>query len=112
RRGWVAFTFLSHKILRWSCPFLLLGALAANLLLWSEPFYRGLLLAQMVFYQLSFALTLVPSRLRVLKPLRLPTMFTTMNVALFLGFCRWLRGTQKSAWQPTPRLSEANGVTR
>jgi cellulose synthase/poly-beta-1,6-N-acetylglucosamine synthase-like glycosyltransferase len=112
RRGWVAYTFLSHKILRWVCPFFLLGALATNLLLWPQPFYRGLLAAQLAFYQLSFLITLVPSRVRLLKPLRLTTMFTSMNLALFLGFCRWLRGTQKSAWQRTPRLSEAQGVTR
>ena len=29
-RGWIAFTFLSHKVLRWICPFLLLGALALD----------------------------------------------------------------------------------
>ena len=28
--GWVAFTFLCHKILRWVCPFFLLAALVAN----------------------------------------------------------------------------------
>ena len=30
RRGWVAFTFLSHKVLRWLCPFFLIGLLASQ----------------------------------------------------------------------------------
>ena len=34
RRGWVAFTFFSHKVLRWFCPFFLIGLLASNALLW------------------------------------------------------------------------------
>lgn len=112
RRGWVAFTFLSHKVLRWVCPFLLIGALVGNLLLYDVPFYRGLLSAQLGFYLLSFVMALLPTRLGALKPLRLTTMFTSMNAALFFGFCRWLGGSQKSAWQRTPRLSEANGVSR
>src|SRR3954471_98549 len=32
-RGWIAFTFLSHKILRWACPFFLIGMFAFNLVL-------------------------------------------------------------------------------
>src|SRR5205085_81616 len=29
-RGWVAFTFFSHKVLRWVCPFFLLGLLVSS----------------------------------------------------------------------------------
>src|SRR5437764_10936924 len=38
RQGWVAFTFFSHKILRWLCPFFLIGAMLFNLLLADQPF--------------------------------------------------------------------------
>src|SRR6185295_18870310 len=37
KSGWVAFTFLSHKILRWLCPFALLSMLVSSLAL---PGYR------------------------------------------------------------------------
>ena len=43
RRGWVAFTFLSHKVLRWLCPFFLIGLLASNLFLLERPFFRWIL---------------------------------------------------------------------
>jgi cellulose synthase/poly-beta-1,6-N-acetylglucosamine synthase-like glycosyltransferase len=107
--GWVAFTFLSHKICRWLCPFFLVGLLVSNFLLWQEPFYRAALWAQFGFYCSSLVAAFVPARGRVLKPLRLATMFTGMNAALLVGFWRWLRGNQAAAWKRTVRLAEAKG---
>jgi cellulose synthase/poly-beta-1,6-N-acetylglucosamine synthase-like glycosyltransferase len=107
RHGWTAFTFLSHKVLRWLCPFFLLALLASNLMLAGEPTYQWALLGQFAFYALSMLASFVPPRLRWLKPLRLATMFTSMNAALLVGFFRWLRGSQKAAWNRTPRLAEA-----
>jgi cellulose synthase/poly-beta-1,6-N-acetylglucosamine synthase-like glycosyltransferase len=109
RKGWIAFTFFSHKILRWSCPFLMLGLLLTNLLLWEAPFYRLALLAQGAFYLVSVLVAFVPGKFRTLKPLRITTMFTGMNAALLVGFWRWLRGSQKGAWRRTTRLAEADG---
>jgi hypothetical protein len=110
RHGWTAFTFLSHKVLRWLCPFFLLAALAGNLCLLREPLYQALLAAQAGFYLLSLVAAYTPQRLRLLKPLRLTTMFTGMNLALLVGFWRWLRGTQKGAWVRTARLAEEGAV--
>jgi cellulose synthase/poly-beta-1,6-N-acetylglucosamine synthase-like glycosyltransferase len=107
RRGWVAFTFFGHKILRWFCPFFMLAMLLSNVLLWEEPFYRGALAAQLAFYLLSLAVAFVPGRVKSLKPLRLATMFTSMNAALLVGFWRWLLGLQKGAWKRTLRMAEA-----
>ena len=50
RRGWVAFTFFSHKIIRWFCPFLMVGSLVSNALLLDRPFYRLVLMGQFGFY--------------------------------------------------------------
>lgn len=105
--GWVAFTFLSHKILRWACPFLLLGMLATSAMLAEEPLYLGLFLAQLAFYATSALVPLLPTTARLLKPLRLTTMFTGMNVALLLGFWRWAVGTQQGIWQRTVRSGGA-----
>jgi cellulose synthase/poly-beta-1,6-N-acetylglucosamine synthase-like glycosyltransferase len=112
RHGWTAFTFLSHKVLRWLCPFFLLGMLITNACLLDTPPYRYGLLAQVGFYSLSLLAAFVPPRLRVLKPLRLTTMFTGMNAALLVGFCRWVQGSQKAAWKRTARLAEAGGAAR
>jgi len=112
RRGWVALAFLSHKILRWLCPFFLVGALVANLFLLDRPAYRALLLAQVGFYATSLLMAVVPSRSRWLKPLRLTTMFTSMNAALLVGFWRWLSGRQGGSWKRTARVGEADGAVR
>jgi cellulose synthase/poly-beta-1,6-N-acetylglucosamine synthase-like glycosyltransferase len=110
RHGWTAFTFLSHKVLRWLCPFLLLGMLASNACLLDRPAYRWALLGQAGFYLVSLLAGLVPARFRLLKPLRLATMFTGMNAALLVGCWRWLKGNQKAAWKRTARLAETGGA--
>jgi cellulose synthase/poly-beta-1,6-N-acetylglucosamine synthase-like glycosyltransferase len=102
-RGWVAFTFFSHKILRWGCPFFLLGLLVTSALLSDSPLYQALFFAQVAFYLTSALVPFVPTTARPLKPLRLTTMFTGMNVALLLGFWRWALGTQHGIWQRTVR---------
>lgn len=109
RRGWVAFSFLSHKILRWLCPFFMIGLVASNLLLVSSerPVYGYVLFGQACFYLGSALSAYIPSGKKVLKPLRLAAMFTSMNVALMFGFWRWLLGSQKGVWRRTPRLTEA-----
>jgi cellulose synthase/poly-beta-1,6-N-acetylglucosamine synthase-like glycosyltransferase len=109
RRGWLAFTFLSHKVLRWVGPFLLAGALVGSALLSSHPFYRGCLLAQLIFYTLAAGGVLLPSRPAPLKVVRLATMFTGMNLALFVGFVRWARGRQAAAWHRTVRTVGVQG---
>jgi cellulose synthase/poly-beta-1,6-N-acetylglucosamine synthase-like glycosyltransferase len=108
RRGWVAFTFLSHKVLRWVCPFFLLGLLVCNFLLWQYPLYAMLLAAQVGFCALSFVAAFLPGNPRVFKVLRLATMFTGMNGALLVGFFRWLfRADRNGQWKRTVRLAEA-----
>lgn len=112
RRGWVSFTFLSHKILRWLGPFFLLGALGCNLLLLNNPFYLFCLWVQIAFYLTSLIMSFVPASVRVLRPLRLTTMFVGMNAALLVGFWRWVRGRQRGTWRRTARVGEPGGVAR
>ena len=109
RRGWVAFTFLSHKVFRWICPFFLVGMLVSNLLLVGRSFYQNSLFCQLTFYLVSLVGAFVPGQSKALKPVRLATMFTSMNVALLFGSWRWLRGSQKGAWRRTARVQEGGG---
>ncbi len=118
RHGWVAFTFLNHKVLRWMGPFLLLYALVGNAIIVQAltipglgqkpllPWLAGLLALQVCFYVSSLFTAVVPNRPKILKLLRLPAMFTLMNVALGVGFYRWMLGRQKAAWRRTQRASE------
>jgi cellulose synthase/poly-beta-1,6-N-acetylglucosamine synthase-like glycosyltransferase len=114
KHGWLAFTFFNHKVLRWSCPFLLLGAMLGNVLLvllcmphlGSQrylPWAALLLATQVGFYASSLISGLLPNRPKFLRIFRLSAMFTTMNLALALGFYRWFRGRQRAAWDRTQR---------
>lgn len=102
RHGWTAFTFFSHKVLRWSCPFLLIGAVVTNLALLHQPLYRWTMAMQLAGYGFSL-LGLATGTRPALKPLRLATMFTAMNAALLVGFWRWASGVQQGVWQRTAR---------
>jgi cellulose synthase/poly-beta-1,6-N-acetylglucosamine synthase-like glycosyltransferase len=116
--GWVTLTFINHKLLRWVSPFLLLYAILANAFLvmflsipgYGEkplaPYLSGLLAMQVAFYVSSLFTAVIPNRPKFLKIFRLPAMFTLMNVALGVGFYRWMMGRQKAAWKRTARGSE------
>jgi cellulose synthase/poly-beta-1,6-N-acetylglucosamine synthase-like glycosyltransferase len=110
RRGWLALGLLSHKVFRWLCPFFLLGLLASSALLWGRPFYRAALLGQVQFYVISVLTVFIPTRMRLLTPLRLATMFTGMNAALLVGFWRWLQGRQGGIWRRTERIAGTEGT--
>jgi cellulose synthase/poly-beta-1,6-N-acetylglucosamine synthase-like glycosyltransferase len=102
-RGWVALSFLSHKILRWCSPFFLALAFAANLLCLDSKLYIGTLAAQVAFYLVSTLGAFLPGKGLISRIVRLPTMFTSMNMALLVGFWTWLTGPQRGAWQRTAR---------
>jgi cellulose synthase/poly-beta-1,6-N-acetylglucosamine synthase-like glycosyltransferase len=104
--GGVAFTFVSHKLLRWLGPFFLLTLLVTSFVLREQPLYLALFASQLAFYLLSALVSVLPP-LRAFRPLRLTSMFTGMNAALLVGFWRWLWGTQKGAWKRTARIGPA-----
>lgn len=102
-RGWIAFTFWSHKVLRWVCPLFLVTALASNLALAGLPLYRTLLACQFAFYTVAAIGTWWLSGNRLPRLLRLPAMFVNMNVALLVGMWRSLRGIRGGTWKRTER---------
>jgi cellulose synthase/poly-beta-1,6-N-acetylglucosamine synthase-like glycosyltransferase len=103
RHGWLAFSFVSHKLARWSCPFFLLGMAAANVALVTVPFYRLTLAAQAGFYAVAWLGSRSTGSGPAVRLLRLTTLFSTMNAALLVGFFRWLTGRQRGAWARTTR---------
>jgi cellulose synthase/poly-beta-1,6-N-acetylglucosamine synthase-like glycosyltransferase len=99
-----AFAFFSHKVLRWLTPFFILYILLVFpflLEIKENYWYFGLFLLIM-FAALGFDFVLKKLNIH-LSILRFITHFTTMNIALFLGFFRYLRGIQTSVWEPTQR---------
>jgi cellulose synthase/poly-beta-1,6-N-acetylglucosamine synthase-like glycosyltransferase len=103
-RGFPAFAFWSHKVLRWVAPGLMAVAFLANLALLGHPLYRATMAAQLAFYLLaSLGRTgLGPVALRRLAGLAF--YFVAMNLALVVGFWRFVRHAQAAAWERTARV--------
>lgn len=105
RRGFVAFAFASHKLIRWSAPSLMLQALSSSLFLLGRPFYRAAFVAQLGFYALALLGRYArPSGLAG-KLAQVASYFVTMNAAVGLGFVRYLFNRQGAVWDRTPRVA-------
>lgn len=99
----VAFTFLSHKVLRWLGPFFILFALISSLFLMDVVFYKWALFLQLAALSLplfDFVLKAINIHFRLL---RFITHFYSMNIALFIGFFRFSRGVKSGIWKVTKR---------
>jgi cellulose synthase/poly-beta-1,6-N-acetylglucosamine synthase-like glycosyltransferase len=110
-RGFVAFSYLSHKVLRWIMPFVLLGMTGISLLGLRDPFFWGVVAAEVVFLGLALCGHLFVSRRGGLfSGLRIAYYFLLMNTALLVGAIRFVRGTQSPAWRRTERSEAAASV--
>jgi len=102
-RGFPAFAYISHKVIRWFVPFLLIFALFANMFLLSHRFYLSIFVLQCVFYLMAIVGRIL-SRMKLrFKLFGLPYYFISMNIALFFGFIRFCTNSQSVAWKRTER---------
>lgn len=98
-RGWVAFAFWSHKVLRWFAPFLLLAVWTTNAALLDRPLYRVLFILQTIFYLGALAGRFMSRQQHLLaKIFRIPYFFVGGNVALLIGCLKCVTGQQQAAW--------------
>ena len=101
----LAFQILSHKVVRWLVPVLLLALLgtgAAATAAEGEP-YRTLLAAQLVLYGLALAGGLFPRGCGRLGLFYLPAYFCAINIGALLGLLGALRGERHTVWKPVTR---------
>ena len=104
RAGFVAFAFWSHKVLRWVAPFLMAAAAVSNLFLLGHRWGQLAMLAQLGFYALALAGAQGLLRRGSLeRAASVAHYFTRMNLALAVGFWRFLRHSQGAAWERTAR---------
>ncbi len=103
RKKGLAFSFISHKILRWAGPFILITAFITNLLLFRIPLYRILFFIQVFFLILAVIDSFLKKFSLHIVPLRFITHFLSMNLALLIGFIKFIRGVKSGIWQPTIR---------
>ena len=102
-RGFPAFAFWSHKVLRWVAPAFMALALVSNVFLCSSAMYRVIFLAQLLFYALAWLGSRGGLPSAVARFASIAYYFVYMNVALAVGFWRFLKGTQKATWDRTAR---------
>ena len=99
--GWFAFQLFFHKVLRWFVPYLLLVALAANVILvisGASILYVYLLIAQATLYGIA---ALGGFRaLRQFTPIYVLFYFCLVNTAALQGTSGALRGRSFATWQP------------
>jgi len=100
----LSFSLFSHKVLRWLGPFFLIIILLSNILLWHQAgFYR----ATMIFQLAILTMIILDYLLRKIRFhivfLRFITHFYGMNLALLLGFFKYLTKAETDVWQPTRR---------
>jgi len=87
-----AYMFLSHKLLRWLSPFLLLAIFASCILL----------IETHIFYKIFLSLELLFA-IAALLGIRVCNYFLSMNFALFLGFCKSFFKESGGAWKRVER---------
>lgn len=97
--GIAAGYYWSHKVLRWFTPFLLLLLLPVNgWLACSSLFYQQIFVIQLSLYALWLIDSLLKPMEVHIKPLRYLSHFFRMNLALLLGFFRYLKGGSSGTW--------------
>jgi len=99
-----SFCFISHKMLRWLTPFLWLIVILTNILLIKSSFFFALLIILQLIFLLLPAFDFLLKNLNIhLVPVRFFTHLIFMNIALFVGFIKYIKGIRSGVWNPTKR---------
>jgi cellulose synthase/poly-beta-1,6-N-acetylglucosamine synthase-like glycosyltransferase len=102
----ICFQLVSHRLLRWGMPILMIAALVSNaFLLDAGLLYQVLFGLQLVLYGSALAaLVLERSRIRV-RGLFVPLYFCMINLAPLLAYWSLMKGEKKVVWDtgsPSP----------
>jgi cellulose synthase/poly-beta-1,6-N-acetylglucosamine synthase-like glycosyltransferase len=99
--GFSAFAFLSHKLLRWIIPVLLIMVFASNLFLLPQPFYVAALTAQLALLLWAAIGFLFRESLSRIRFTLVGYFFVAMNLAFLIGLLRSFSGSKETSWQRT-----------
>lgn len=105
--GFYSIELISHKLMRYFVPFMLIGIFVSSLILRrSSILFELILLGQIVFYALAlFSFSLERLGLNV-KLLSLPQYFVLTNVASVIALYKTLRGERIARWEPIRESSQ------
>jgi hypothetical protein len=102
------FSLWSHKVLRWISPFLLIISFCTLAVLQFQNLFYTVLLFLHIFLMLTPFIDWLLKRLKLHNfAIRLAAYFYIMNLALLIGFIKYIRGIKTNAWSPTQRNIQA-----
>lgn len=109
--GWLSFQYISHRVLRWTlAPLGLLFLLLSNLIIALQQgiinfskFYTLVFWIQVIFYLLALLGWYLEERKIKVKLLYIPYYFFIMNLAVYLGFFRFIKKQQSVNWERAKR---------
>jgi len=101
--SWHAFTFLSHKVLRWLAPVFMIVAFFGTLALSGHLLYRTLFLLQLPIYLAALAGVLMKNKGTMPSVIYIPYYLVVMNAAAFVGLLRYLNKKQTTRWRKAER---------
>ncbi len=111
KHGWLSFQFVSHRVLRWtlaplSLPILLILnsiiSAQSGFLNFSDLF-TWLFWSQVIFYVTALLGWYLENKKIKVKVFFIPYYFFIMNLSVFLGFKRFLKGQQSVNWERAKR---------
>jgi glycosyltransferase involved in cell wall biosynthesis len=101
RYGLFSWQLISHKLLRWIAPWLLMAAFTTNVALAiRRSFYLLILIPHILFYIVGFfGASLAKNNIMV----RLPYYFIQVNRAIAVAWFKYLKGERFTTWTPSHR---------
>lgn len=101
--GFFAFQVISHKLMRWLTPWLLVVFFLLNALLADNGvLYLLLFLGQLAFYGVAVVAHFLPS-LRSISVIKLVYFFVQVNIALLDAAIKFIAGQRMTVWKPSAR---------
>jgi cellulose synthase/poly-beta-1,6-N-acetylglucosamine synthase-like glycosyltransferase len=104
----LAFQYISHRVLRWTlCPAFLPIIFVCNAILFfadGSNLYTVFMAAQLLFYLMAIAGWILSLNRIKIGFLYAPYYFVFINLSLYLGFKRFLKGKQTVIWEKASRI--------
>lgn len=107
RHPGISFAIVSHKLLRWTSPFLLLGLLFSSVLLRDRPIFALVAAAVLLLFGLAALGSILPRRLRP-RLLSIPLSFCVANLGMLIGTLKALAGGRVTEYRKEQVGKEAS----
>ncbi len=110
KSGFYAIELISHKLLRYAVPLILIVIMASSAaLMRGSPFFELVFLSQVAFYFVAALGLLIERAGARIGIFAIPHYFVLANVASVLGFYKFARGERYATWEPIREKNEEAG---